>query len=156
VEIDFLSIDPGVHKSAVACWSGTYLVFGDDLPNPSVFDLMKSLPAARVLVETPVLYPTKRKQHKDVKRLLVVVDRIKAAAPVVSGVSPSGWKGQVPKKIHGVRIIAALTKEEISNVVSIANHNTIDAIGLGLWALGRLGRGGCRKGPKIRHLNAEK
>jgi len=144
VEVDLLSIDPGVHKSAVAFWHVNALVFADDLKNDEVFRLIKAVGYARVVIETPVLYPTKRKQHKDVNDLLNVVKAMKGAAQTVVGVSPSAWKGQVPKKIHGNRIFNELSREEILAVVSIENHNTIDAIGLGLWVLGRLGRGGGR------------
>ena len=143
LEIELLTIDPGVNKSAVALWSalGT-LTFADDIENAAVFRIIEGVGEARVVVETPVLYPTKRKQHKDVKDLLEIANRMKAAAFRALGVSPAAWKGQVPKRIHGERILKALRREEILAVVSIENHNTIDAIGLGLWVLGRLGRGG--------------
>jgi len=144
VEIDLVTIDPGVHKSAIALWGGGRLLFADDLKNPEVFRVVDRVGAVRLVIESPVLYPTKRKQHKDVGDLLAVVNKIKALAVQARGVSPAEWKGQVPKKIHGDRIFNELTKEEILAVVSIKNHNTIDAIGLGLWVLGRLGRGGRR------------
>jgi hypothetical protein len=142
VEIDLASIDPGVHKSAIALWFRGALVFADDMPNVTVYRLAENLKNARVIVETPVLYPTKRKQHKDVRNLLAVADKLKALSVRPFGVSPSAWKGQVPKKIHGNRIFAELRREEILAIVCIENHNTIDAVGLGLWFLGRLGRGG--------------
>jgi hypothetical protein len=143
-EIELLTIDPGVHKSAVALWnSDDRLVFADDLKNDAVFRLIRGVAeAARVVVETPIKYPTKRKQHKDVGNLLEVAEQMKKTASRSLGVSPSAWKGQVPKKIHGRRILEALEDTEKKAALTIDNHNTIDAIGLGLWVLGRLGRGG--------------
>ena len=137
-----VSIDPGVHKSALAVWIGEALFWADDIPNNEAQNVVLSLSGrAFFVIEKPVLYPTKRKTHKDVKNLLAVVDRFLEVAQKAKTVSPSEWKGQVPKKIHGPRIIAALTEDEKKGV-DLKNHNTIDAIGLGLWALGRLGRGG--------------
>lgn len=137
-----LSIDPGVHKSACALFIDGLLTFADDLPNPEAFNLIRTITDAVVVVETPVLYPTKRAKHYDVGRLLDVAKKMAKTAENGVGVSPSAWKGQVPKKIHNKRVLAALSDTEKSLVLSIDNHNTIDAIGIGLWYLGRLGRGG--------------
>lgn len=142
MEVDLLTIDPGVHKSAIALWGGGRLLFADDIQNPAVFRLLEGLPAARLVIETPILYPTKRKQHKDVKDLLIIVKRMRSVMGKSNAIAPAAWKGQVPKKIHGMRIFNELAREEILAVASIDNHNTIDAIGIGLWVLGRLGRGG--------------
>ncbi len=143
--IELLTIDPGVHKSAVALWDlKGRLVFADDLKNDAVFRLIRGVGDARVIVETPIKYPTKRKQHKDVGRLLEVVNEMKNTDVRGLGVTPSAWKGQTPKKIHGPRIIEALNDDEKQAVLTLKNHNTIDAVGLGLWVLGRLGRGGGR------------
>lgn len=63
-------------------------------------------------------------------------------------VKPSAWKGQTPKKIHHKRMEAALTPEErivlrncLLKVPGPVQHNLKDAVALGLWKLGRLGRG---------------
>jgi hypothetical protein len=63
-------------------------------------------------------------------------------------VKPSAWKGQVPKAIHHKRMEAALTPEErivlrncLLKVPGPVQHNLKDAVALGLWKLGRLGRG---------------
>ncbi len=50
---------------------------------------------------------------------------------------PSEWKGQVPKAIMTQRILGRLTDEEKFEMES-QDHNTIDAIGLGLYFLNRL------------------
>jgi len=142
--IKLVSIDPGVKKSAIALWDKEgKLLFADDLPNAQVVRLLRQIRTSRLVVETPVLYPTQRAKHKDVKDLAKVARVFKSFVPKGVGVKPSVWKGQVPKKIHGNRILLALDKEELLRVASIGNHNTIDAIGIGLWALGRIKRGGC-------------
>lgn len=55
---------------------------------------------------------------------------------------PAEWKGQVPKEIHNARVLARLDDAERALVdgagpASLLN-NAIDAVGLGLWALGRM------------------
>ncbi len=51
--------------------------------------------------------------------------------------TPGDWKGQVPKAIHHERIRRVLSTKELG-LVSRVDHNVMDAVGLGLWALGRL------------------
>lgn len=63
----------------------------------------------------------------------------------VTGVLPREWKGQTPKDIHNARVLKRLTPEELKIVqtCSVSEsllHNTIDAVGIGLFHLGRLER----------------
>lgn len=53
---------------------------------------------------------------------------------------PSEWKGQVPKDTMKSRIVGALTDAELSRVPKRLAHDGYDAIGVGLFALGRLAR----------------
>lgn len=55
--------------------------------------------------------------------------------------NPAQWKKQVDKKIHNARVLAALSTEERALIPKLAKtklHNCIDAVGLALWASGRL------------------
>lgn len=67
---------------------------------------------------------------------------------------PAAWKAQVPKPIHHGRILSVLTIAERASLptckVSKTNphgydNNMLDAIGLGLFYLGRMDRGATRK-----------
>lgn len=49
------------------------------------------------------------------------------------------WKGSTPKTVHHPRILATLTSHELE-IAEVGDPNVIDAIGLGLWTLGRLPR----------------
>lgn len=53
---------------------------------------------------------------------------------------PREWKGQVPKTIHQTRIKKALAPEEIAKISAPKSllHNVYDAVGLGLFRLGRM------------------
>lgn len=69
-----------------------------------------------------------------------------AACAFERSVFPVQWKASVPKKIHNARVLAKLAPEELAILKALKlpvskEHNVIDAIGLGLFALGRMGRG---------------
>jgi len=57
-------------------------------------------------------------------------------------VTPAQWKGHAPKEIHQPRILKALDARERELVSCVKppslRHNAIDAVGIGLFALGRL------------------
>lgn len=59
-------------------------------------------------------------------------------------VQPRTWKGSTPKAIHQPRIVKALTPAErgvmdrdLADVRPSLRHNAVDAIGIGLWRVGR-------------------
>lgn len=60
-------------------------------------------------------------------------------------VPPVRWKGTISKATTEARVRKALTPVEAARLPNVAKsvaHNMFDAIGIGLWALGRFGRGG--------------
>lgn len=65
---------------------------------------------------------------------------------------PSEWKGSVPKAIHHERIRAALEPSELSicekalqTTPAASRKEILDAIGIGLFAAGRIARGGAKR-----------
>jgi hypothetical protein len=50
---------------------------------------------------------------------------------------PSEWKGQVPKDVMNERVLKRLSVKEHEALVS-SDHNTLDAVGIGLFHSGRL------------------
>ena len=58
---------------------------------------------------------------------------------VLSTPTPAEWKGQTPKAICAERIKAVLAVHELVHLYK-ADHNVLDAVGIGLWALGRMPR----------------
>lgn len=60
----------------------------------------------------------------------------------VTSYLPSQWKGQVPKDVHNKRVMNALTPDEADAFAACPaslKHNVIDGVGIGLFALGRMG-----------------
>ena len=137
-----ITVDPGVNYFAWAGWlrDGTLRACGlwsakDDLPIPFLeFD------GREVIVEVPGR--RWRGTEKDVLQLATAAGYY---AGVLSRggahrfVEPSQWKGQVPKEVHHPRIVAALAPEEQARlpVKKGALVHVLDAVGIGLWALGR-------------------
>jgi hypothetical protein len=59
----------------------------------------------------------------------------------VTSYLPAQWKKTVPKPIHNQRVINKLSPEELSAIDSVPEslkHNVLDAIGIGLFKLGRM------------------
>lgn len=88
--------------------------------------------------EWPMKYDSDRVKHKDIAILQEVGH---AFGDWDEKYLPGQWKGNVPKKPHHKRILRVLSDEELGNMAD-GNHDTIDAIGIGLFALGRTKRGG--------------
>ena len=88
--------------------------------------------------EWPMKYDHARVKHKDIGTLQEVGY---AFGPWDEKYLPGQWKGNVPKKPHHKRILRVLDDEELGNMAD-SNHDTLDAVGIGLFALGRTKRGG--------------
>jgi len=72
------------------------------------------------------------------------IERAKLYGASVYRHLPQEWKGQVPKNVHHERILAALSPAESARIPKLPKadaHNMLDAIGLGLFHLGRISRG---------------
>lgn len=150
--MNLITIDPG-NKTGWAAFSGTSLVearviskddlfHGDSHAGWAIPGWMGSLPL--VLIELPqhVKVPV-----MDLITLAVNVGEYKrfyASQGCVVGTEwPTTWKHSVPKKIHNRRVLAALAPAEVAILpkrprAKDHDNNMLDAVGLGLWKLGRL------------------
>jgi hypothetical protein len=99
-----------------------------------------------VLIEKPMIYPRSKARPNDIVELAIVAGQISAQwAPYVTWVLPRQWKGTIDGDAMHVRIIKTLTEAErgvyfaaADEVAESYRHNIADAIGIGLWKLGRL------------------
>ena len=95
----------------------------------------------KAVVEVPRIYPHSAQQKGDLNDLLELAGVVGALAgvfDVLEFVYPATWKGQVPKKVMNARVLATLSLAERSALIH-NDHNTLDAVGIGLFYLGRLG-----------------
>lgn len=105
----------------------------------------------RVVIELPQVYTQahskKRVDPNDLIRLAFEAGRLagQVAGPMeITTVLPAEWKGQAPKTIVHGRIAKILSDEEnrrlhrgLDSVAGALKHNALDAVGIGLWKLGR-------------------
>ena len=99
-------------------------------------------PVKTLVIEVPRIYPHSRDQKGDLNDLLElagVVGAISQLFPVMSHVYPADWKGQLPKKVMNERVLRTFTAAEGDSLIH-HDHNTLDAVGIGLHHLGRLGQ----------------
>lgn len=114
-------------------------VFVDTLAHPHYL---------QVLGELPMVYPGPRPE--DPNDLIVLAEQLgellsiyRARGCGVETVHPRTWKGTVPKRYHQPRIRSRLTVQELVLIPQTPrskkyDHNAVDAVGLGLWKLGRM------------------
>jgi hypothetical protein len=138
-----LTIDPGA--DAGWAWFDNGTLAGCGLGAPAQPN------ADRVIIERPMIYPGGRQKARpaDVIKLATrageaggLYARSRGVEPEY--VEPHAWKGSVDKNIHHARIWAKLSTDEQAIVSTAARgvapskrHNILDAIGIGLWAIGR-------------------
>lgn len=152
-----LSIDPGLRNVAVAEWHDGELVHATLVANPNkgrgpsawrdaasaVISELGSDVYTEAALEVPQVYRQglQKGDPSDLIELAGVDGALTAfLSAQVTGYLPARWKGQVPKDIHHARILKKLTDSEKSAIICPQKsllHNVYDAIGIGLFHLGR-------------------
>lgn len=152
-----IAIDPGKRCSGVAMFDSdgklvrAFLTNRAQIKGPRNIDWMLSVGEFQielqedVIIEMPKVYPGAAKTNlNDLLDLAAVVGahsmRADLRRALVKLVHPQDWKGQVPKEIMNARVLGKLTKAEQATIegAGAKTHNILDAIGIGLWHLGRL------------------
>lgn len=97
-----------------------------------------------IVVELPRVYPRERAKA-DPNDLVTLAFRAgtkvgiwKAPDTRIHIVRPADWKGQTPKAVMNKRVLARLEVDEVVALGAENDHNVLDAIGIGLFHLGRL------------------
>jgi hypothetical protein len=152
-----LAFDPG-NTTGWAYFQGGVLVcagYGKleeilySAPGLTVGDETRLFETDAVLIEKPQWRPHDKIDINDIITLAVAVGELKRAywkpinGPRIEEVFPTTWKGSVPKDVHNKRVLSKLTPQELAQVplrprAKTPDHNCVDAVGLGLWKLGRL------------------
>jgi hypothetical protein len=103
-----------------------------------------------LVIEQPRAYPIgkSRARPNDIIQLALTAGQISEHYRPVTWIPPHAWKGQVPDEILYDRIRKRLDKREadlldlvLKGIAKGYHHNVLDAIGIGLFHLGRAGRG---------------
>lgn len=142
-----LAIDPGRTTGWASFRGGALVVAGTSTGASAGLVSLPGVGAWGVLIEMPRWYPHDHKDVNDLLDLSVRVGELKhhyeGLGHSVELVWPRTWKGNAPKEITNRRTVEALTLEEVALLprrprAKTHDHNLLDAVGLGLWKLGRL------------------
>lgn len=96
------------------------------------------------VIELPQVYQSKHQKgdQDDLVQLAGVVGAIcQTSGDSVETVRPREWKGTIAKEVMTRRIESRLDEDEKAAIVrwsAALDHNILDAVGIGLWYLGRL------------------
>ncbi len=157
-----ICVDPGLRGCGVALFRAGNLVRASYVTNPVTsgggYGAHKAMGLAvsrsygyvgisRIIIEHPRIYPAAQ-QKGDLNDLLDVTgvgSSVAACYPTVESETlyPYDWKGNVEKKVMTERISRSITNEEregIEKCYAKLMHNTLDAIGIGLYKLGRVNK----------------
>lgn len=143
--------DPG-HPKTGAAWAR---FLNKDLVDCDLWGRRKPFRAQgeEIVIELPMVYPKSPVPPNDIARLAFRAGRVAQylchweEEPVLV---PAGtWKSNIPPDILCDRVIRKLTERELFIYASVTDaiaagyrHNVADAIGLGLYRLKRMARGG--------------
>lgn len=155
------AVDPGVEATGLALFTDNKLEHVRLVRASSLQSMIQAIYYVKwphdydvpdlVFIERPVVYP--RDGIKKAASLMTVAIVAGAAAAAygretwttIDFVEPRTWKGSVPKEIHNTRVISILEKDEQEILISSMDdappsllHNVIDAVGIGLYKLGRM------------------
>ena len=147
-----LAIDPGAHQGWALFNIKTHRLVHCGLGIVDHRDFRNVVDLDRCVIERPTLYKGGKARPADVITLALrageAAGLVRAAWGVdAEYVEPRSWKGQVPKAEHNARTWALLKDDEkdqvtvcLKGIAPSKRNNVLDAIGLGLWAVGRQGR----------------
>jgi hypothetical protein len=159
---ELLCIDPGA-TTGCAFFHDGLLTASWAKPFEKALTSFATIPLSIIVIEVPQVYRGPKAQSTP-NDLLVTSYRAGRLAQAALGdaihrdraeietVLPNAWKGTIPKPVHHKRVLSVLSswELEILGIITPPNKNgkwqpdMLDAVGLGLWRLKRLGRGGVR------------
>jgi hypothetical protein len=101
-----------------------------------------------LVIELPQVYPGAR--NEDPNDLIQVARAVgqweqSCSYGELKLIHPRAWKGTIDKRVVNNRTLSCLTPSERAQIPQLPDyklHNVLDAIGLGLFIVGRFGRGG--------------
>lgn len=153
--MQLISIDPGKSGLGWASFFDSRLIGAGIFENITdlhkfnyIFvDFLKTREPRIVVVEVPQIYQQRhwKGDPNDLVDVAVIVGVVVAAASAYTKpqlVKPHSWKGNRPKATDNMYTLSLLKPDELKVVedcgVSKSKlHNVIDAVGIGLWKLGR-------------------
>ena len=126
------SFDPG-QVTGIAIWSDSgELLLAESVHIGALVRWLRKqedLSRSRAVIEIPNHL---KRSLDDIVKCAVRAGEIGGHFANTEYVTPTTWKGNVPKRVSEARSRARLTRNELQ-IASKADHNCWDAIGIGLW-----------------------
>ena len=134
-----IAVDPGKNTIAWAAFTNQSLIAAGIKTDGLVSWVAERAGIfSRVIIERPQIYPQSKGDPNDLIDVAITVGLCLTLSQFSTIYRPREWKGQVPKKIHNARALDKLRPGERHILGELVkNHNVIDAIGIGLYYLGR-------------------
>lgn len=133
-----IAVDPG-NTTGIAVFRDALLIRAIKVCEPvhSAWH-WEGLIGAHVFCEVPQVYPDEKTKLQDLITLSVTAGYVvgEMRPRKVTMVFPKTWKGQRPKPVDN-RLTLKLLNDRERQIANGADHNVLDAIGIGLWALKR-------------------
>lgn len=155
-----LAVDPGAHSAGWALFEDDILLSAHFAEGAGVAQRVSDTVsyASRIVVEVPQVYSGAKVAAPSGDLINVayhageIVGTVKARqigwVCAVEAIPPARWKGQAPKDVIHGRVRACLDAVEtavlescLTRIPARFRHNALDAVGIGLWAIGRRERG---------------
>jgi hypothetical protein len=137
--MNLLAIDPG-NATGWAVFVDNALESCGTI-KPVLWETLSVPPGGFVIIEEPTIYPHSKADPANIMALQLKVGDLRGffsrRGYTVELVQPRTWKGQVPKDIHAGRTLRKLSAAERVRIPTKHTHDTLDAVGLGLWRIGR-------------------
>jgi hypothetical protein len=144
-----VSIDPGKHLIGWAVWDDSVLTACGLLRFEKLSDVLqyvKSLSPAQIICEVPQVYRMSRSKGdpNDLIDLALTAGVCLACAGRSMAVRPRAWKGTIDPDVLDARVRRRMGDHwpfvaGLKDVPKSLQHNTVDAVGLGLWCIDRGG-----------------
>lgn len=147
-----VSVDLGKRVSGIAMWCDGVLVAATEIrARPTPVAMARALcdwvdhyvPAgtrATWVVETMVEYGPTRGRRRDLAHLTKVAEALRRMVGKVVEYTANEWKGTTPKFVTAIRVQRRLSEDELDRV-DVFGKESVDALGIGLYHLGRVVRG---------------
>ena len=149
-----VSIDPGKTALGWACFNNQVLAHCGLIRSKSIFGManvinntLGGLYPDDVVIEIPQVYQQRMGKGDpndliDVGIVAGMVTSVLGEFDQIQMIRPRRWKGTRPKNICNALTLKTLDVDERKvfeeiEVIASLRHNVIDAIGIGLWRLGR-------------------
>lgn len=134
-----LALDPGAKTGAavfVRSDSEGWTLLGARTCSPDDVSRLPWGPVNVVVIENPEIYARSKARPRDILKLARIVGRYEERflGSTIRLVTPHEWKGSIDGDIMTKRILASLNAVE-ARLCAGVDHNAIDAVGIGKWAL---------------------